>query len=129
MVSGTLSAQGRVMFPYRELAGDYSLLPHEKMLELTTIDAARVVGLDHMIGSLEAGKRADIITINLMNPRLTPNFNIIHSLVMSAQGCDMEGKHDGVYRGSYDLSGTPVKVILDVTVQNQNITAINIIKH
>jgi uncharacterized protein with FMN-binding domain len=42
---------------------------------------------------------------------------------------DMEGKNDGVYRGSYDLSGTPVKVTLDVSVQNQNITAINIIRH
>ena len=42
---------------------------------------------------------------------------------------DMEGKNDGVYRGNYDLSGTPVKVTLDVTVQNQNITAVNIIKH
>jgi uncharacterized protein with FMN-binding domain len=42
---------------------------------------------------------------------------------------DMEGKYDNVYHGSYDLSGTPVKVILDVTVQDQNITAINIIKH
>ena len=42
---------------------------------------------------------------------------------------DMEGKNDGVYRGGYDLSGTPVKVTLDVTVQNQNITVINIIKH
>ena len=42
---------------------------------------------------------------------------------------DMEGKNDGVYRGIYDLSGTPVKVTLDVTVQDQNITAVNIIKH
>jgi cytosine/adenosine deaminase-related metal-dependent hydrolase len=75
---------------YRELAGDHSLLPYEKMLELTTIDAARVVGLDHMLGSLEAGKRADIITIDLLNPRLTPNFNLIHSIVMSAQGCDVD---------------------------------------
>jgi uncharacterized protein with FMN-binding domain len=42
---------------------------------------------------------------------------------------DMENKSDGVYRGSYDLSGTPVKVTLDVTVQNQNITGVNILKH
>jgi len=75
---------------YREFAGDYSLLPFEKMLELTTIDAAKVVGLDHLIGSLETGKRADIITVNLLNPRLTPNFNLIHSLVLSAQGCDID---------------------------------------
>ena len=42
---------------------------------------------------------------------------------------DMQGKPDGVYRGNYDLSGAPVKVILDVTVQNENIVAINIVKH
>ncbi|MFD0619901.1 amidohydrolase family protein [Paenibacillus sp. GCM10027629] len=75
---------------YREIAQDSNLLPHEKMLELVTIDAAKVVGLDHMIGSLEVGKCADIITVNLMNPRLTPNFNPLHSLVMSAQGCDVD---------------------------------------
>jgi uncharacterized protein with FMN-binding domain len=42
---------------------------------------------------------------------------------------DMEAKPDGVYRGSYDLSGSPVKVTLDVTVLNHNIAVINIVKH
>jgi uncharacterized protein with FMN-binding domain len=42
---------------------------------------------------------------------------------------DMKSKPDGVYRGSYDLSGTPVKVTLDVTVQNQAITTLNIVRH
>jgi uncharacterized protein with FMN-binding domain len=41
----------------------------------------------------------------------------------------MRNKSDGVYNGSYNLSGTPVKVTLDVTVKNQNIAAISIIKH
>jgi uncharacterized protein with FMN-binding domain len=41
----------------------------------------------------------------------------------------MNGKPDGVYRGNYDLKGSPVKVTLDVTVQNEKITAIKIIKH
>jgi uncharacterized protein with FMN-binding domain len=36
---------------------------------------------------------------------------------------------DGVYRGNYDLSGTPVRVILDVTIQNQKIIKIEIVKH
>jgi cytosine/adenosine deaminase-related metal-dependent hydrolase len=75
---------------YRDLSGDSTLLPHEKMLELVTIGAAKVTGLDHMVGSLETGKRADIITVNLLNPKLTPNFNTIHSLVMSAQGSDVD---------------------------------------
>ena len=42
---------------------------------------------------------------------------------------DMTGKTNGVYRGNYSLSGTPVRVTLDVTVQDNNITEIRIIKH
>ena len=36
---------------------------------------------------------------------------------------------DGTYRGKYDVSGTPVKVTLDVIIQNSNITKIVIVKH
>jgi len=42
---------------------------------------------------------------------------------------DLSGKADGVYRGDYNLSGTPVRVAVDVTVRNQHIVAINIIQH
>jgi len=42
---------------------------------------------------------------------------------------DMSGKPDGVYRGNYSLSGTPISVTVDVTISNQNITEVKIIKH
>jgi len=42
---------------------------------------------------------------------------------------DLTQKADGVFRGSYDLSRTPVKVTLDVTVSNHQITNIDIIEH
>ena len=42
---------------------------------------------------------------------------------------DMNEKTDGVYNGSYSLSGTPVKVSLDVTVQDNLITGIMITRH
>ena len=42
---------------------------------------------------------------------------------------DMNIKPDGLYRGNYSLSGTPVKVVLDVVVQGGNIVAIDIIRH
>jgi uncharacterized protein with FMN-binding domain len=42
---------------------------------------------------------------------------------------DMQQKSDGVYRGNYDLAGTPVTVTVDVTVQDQTITAITMVKH
>jgi uncharacterized protein with FMN-binding domain len=36
---------------------------------------------------------------------------------------------DGVYHGNYDLSGTPIKVILDVVVQNHKIIKVEIVEH
>jgi uncharacterized protein with FMN-binding domain len=48
---------------------------------------------------------------------------------IQAQLPDMSGKSDGLYHGDYDLKGTPVQVALDVTVKDNIITAIKIIKH
>ena len=48
---------------------------------------------------------------------------------ISASMPDMTGKTDGVYRGNYSLAGTPVKVTLDVTVRDNSVTEIKIIKH
>ena len=42
---------------------------------------------------------------------------------------DIQYKSDGIYCGNYNLSGTPVKVTLDVAVQQGNINGINIIEH
>lgn len=75
---------------HRRTANDISLLPNERMLELVTIDAAKVLGLDDKIGSLEVNKKADIITIDLLNPRLMPNFNVVHSIVLSGEGQDVD---------------------------------------
>ena len=42
---------------------------------------------------------------------------------------DLSGKADGIYRGEYNLSGTPVRVAVDVTVANQRIVAVDITRH
>ena len=42
---------------------------------------------------------------------------------------DMSDKTDGIYRGNYSLSGTPVRVTLDVTVEESTITEIRIVRH
>ena len=69
---------------------DGSYFPSEKILEMITIDAAAALGWDNEIGSLEAGKKADIITINLLHPRLLPDFNLVHRLIGNAQGSDVD---------------------------------------
>jgi len=48
---------------------------------------------------------------------------------LTAEMPDLTLKTDGVYRGKYDVSGTPVKATLDVVVQNWRITSIQIVEH
>ena len=48
---------------------------------------------------------------------------------ITTQMPDLTQINDGVYRGIYDLSGTPVKVTLDVFIQNNRINKIEIIEH
>lgn len=50
---------------------DSKLQPRDA-LEMATINGARVLGMEHKIGSLEIGKRADLITIRLDDPRFAP---------------------------------------------------------
>ncbi|WAH61643.1 amidohydrolase family protein (plasmid) [Pseudomonas silvicola] len=44
----------------------------EKVLEMATIDGARAIGLDHLVGSLEVGKRADVVIVDTSHPAMTP---------------------------------------------------------
>jgi cytosine/adenosine deaminase-related metal-dependent hydrolase len=65
-------------------------LPPEKLVEMTTIEAAEVIGWDDEIGSLEVGKKADIVTINLLNSRMMPRFNVLDTIVMLGNGNDVD---------------------------------------
>jgi 5-methylthioadenosine/S-adenosylhomocysteine deaminase len=51
---------------------DPRVLPPGKVLEMATIDAARAMGLDSELGSLEPGKRADIIVVDAYKPHIYP---------------------------------------------------------
>jgi len=71
------------------------VMPAEKAVELATIGGARALGLDKEIGSLEVGKKADLILINLRQVHLVPtvegrHFNIISLLVFSCSASDVD---------------------------------------
>ena len=83
-------AMRRAQMIFRRAMNDPYYLPCEKLLEMTTIDAAKCVGMEKEVGSLEVGKRADIIVINLMNPRLMPRINIIDTLVGNGHPSDVD---------------------------------------
>jgi cytosine/adenosine deaminase-related metal-dependent hydrolase len=60
------------------------------LLELATIGGAKAIGMDKEVGSLEAGKKADIITVDLNNPYLTPTRDPITSLVLYGSSRDID---------------------------------------
>ncbi len=84
------SAMKRTQMVHRAASKDDYYLPSEKILEMATIDAAKCIGLQDEIGSLEINKKADIITINMMKPHLMPRFNIIDTLVCNATHDDVD---------------------------------------
>jgi 5-methylthioadenosine/S-adenosylhomocysteine deaminase len=60
-----------------------------KMLELATIKGAEIFGLEEEVGSIEKGKKADIITINAKDPHISPTADLLSSLVLYANGNDV----------------------------------------
>ena len=60
------------------------------VLEMATLGGAAVLGLDKETGSLEKGKKADIIVVDLKSPHLCPLFDPVSALVYSAGGSDVK---------------------------------------
>lgn len=58
---------------HRGFLVDRFYLPEGKLLEMITIDAAKAIGMEDEIGSLEVGKKADIAIVDLDMPHLSPN--------------------------------------------------------
>jgi cytosine/adenosine deaminase-related metal-dependent hydrolase len=68
---------------------DADILPPGKVLEMATIDGCKALGLDRELGSVEAGKKADLITVNLHQPHLYPLDMLVYRLVYNATGADV----------------------------------------
>lgn len=69
---------------------DRFFFPPGKVLEMMTIDAARALGMDHDIGSLEPGKKADLVVLDMDQPHLVPNWMPVHRLIHQATGADVQ---------------------------------------
>lgn len=74
---------------------DAAALPAPKVLRMATIEGAKALGLDHEIGSLEVGKKADVITVNLWQPHLFPltpsegHHPVLWNLIYAARSTDV----------------------------------------
>ncbi|MCK4487088.1 MAG: amidohydrolase [Desulfobacterales bacterium] len=68
---------------------DPTVMNARTVVRMATIDGARVLGIGDIIGSLEAGKKADIIIIDTRRPHLIPLYNIYSHLVYAVMGSDV----------------------------------------
>jgi len=68
---------------------DPTVMDAQTVVKMATIDGARVLGMGGSTGSLEAGKKADIIVIDIRRPHLIPMYNIYSHLVYAATGSDV----------------------------------------
>jgi cytosine/adenosine deaminase-related metal-dependent hydrolase len=84
----------RVMYLAAVLPKDYRNDPGisaaETAIEMATINGARALGMDKEVGSLEVGKRADVIILNMWSPEWIPNYSEVQNLVYSADGRSVE---------------------------------------
>jgi 5-methylthioadenosine/S-adenosylhomocysteine deaminase len=68
---------------------DTKVLPPGKVLEMATIDAAKALGMEKEIGSLEVGKKADIILIDWYRPHMMPMNMPLYRVAYFANGNDV----------------------------------------
>lgn len=87
-----------------------TVMPAEQVLEMATIEGAKALSWEREIGSIEVGKKADLVIINLEKPHLHPLYNEASHLVYAVKASDVE---------SVIING---KIILE----NRELTTLNV---
>lgn len=72
------------------VTADPTVLDVKTCMKMLTVWAAEALGLEKEIGSIEAGKRADLILMNLRKPHLQPVYDIYSTIIYSAKASDIE---------------------------------------
>jgi 5-methylthioadenosine/S-adenosylhomocysteine deaminase len=75
---------------HKDIRYDPEIMGAEKAIEMATINGAKTMGLEKEIGSLDVGKKADIVIFDTRRPEWRPMHNEVHNLVYSASGESVE---------------------------------------
>jgi 5-methylthioadenosine/S-adenosylhomocysteine deaminase len=82
-------AMRQAAFLHKLQSNDPRVLPAADVLAMATREGARALGMEAAIGSLEAGKRADLIVVSMKSPRQTPMYDPLSHLVYATRGDDV----------------------------------------
>jgi 5-methylthioadenosine/S-adenosylhomocysteine deaminase len=74
---------------HKAFKNDPLACPAEQVLRMATIGGASALGLEDEIGSIEPGKKADLVALNLNQPHLTPLYDPVSHIVYAARGSDV----------------------------------------
>ncbi len=69
---------------------DPTFISSERAIEMATINTAKALGIDHLVGSLEVGKKADIAAFNFKKAHITVPNRPVGALVFTAHGTDVD---------------------------------------
>ena len=105
---------------------DPTVLPAKTILEMATRNAAKALGLEKNIGSLELGKRADIILTDFKKPHLRPLHNPYANMIYSANGSDVQTL---IVDGRVLMENREVKTLNEEEIMEKaQETALNLLK-
>ncbi|MGW0998196.1 amidohydrolase family protein [Streptomyces sp. NPDC002520] len=94
------------------------------VLEMATIQGARALGREHELGSIEPGKLADLLLVDLQGPHLAPVLDPVASMVFAGQSADIHSVMVGgefVVRDRQVLTVDPVAVRQDAQKRAENL--------
>jgi len=82
-------AMRQASFLAKHVTKDPTAVPARAALDLATVGGARALHMERLIGSLEPGKRADLITVSMRAARQTPMYDPVSHLVFATHGDDV----------------------------------------
>lgn len=85
-----------------------SVVTAKELVKIATIGGAEVLGMENEIGSLEKGKKADLIIVDLQKPHLFPIYDIYSHIVFSMTGSDVE---TSIVNGKIVMENRKIKAV------------------
>lgn len=75
---------------HKAVNNDTTVLSAKEIVRMATVNGAKALGINSFTGSIEVGKKADLIIIDINSPHLTPMYDPYSHIVYSARGSDVD---------------------------------------